>query len=319
MSTVSDLYKAMEILRNGGLVGIPTETVYGLAGDIRSESAISDIFRVKGRPSFNPLIIHIGDPGQLDELVSHIPPLAKTLMNHFWPGPLTLILPKSRDVSLQITGGLETVAVRMPAHPLTLELLQKGNLALAAPSANPFGRVSPTTAEHVRGYFNPEEVFVLDGGPCDKGIESTIIGFDDGGRPVLYRQGSVSREAVEAVAGPVTMHTMENDQPLSPGMLTRHYSPGADSVLTTNLMAAIREHEGKRIGVLSLGPASSLEGVEHWEYLSASADLEEAMRNLYAAMHRLDRAALDILLFERMPDEGLGCSINDRLQRATAR
>jgi L-threonylcarbamoyladenylate synthase len=251
--------------------------------------------------------------------VSHIPPLAKTLMNHFWPGPLTLILPKSREVSLQITGGLGTVAVRMPAHPLTLELLQKGNLALAAPSANPFGRVSPTTAEHVRRYFNPEEVFVLDGGPCDKGIESTIVGFDEDGRPVLYRQGSVSREAVEAVAGPVTMHTMENDQPLSPGMLTRHYSPGADSVLTTNLMAAIREHEGKRIGVLSLGPASYREGVEHWEYLSASGDLEEAMRNLYAAMHRLDRAALDILIFERMPDEGLGCSINDRLQRATAR
>jgi L-threonylcarbamoyladenylate synthase len=319
MPAASDLNIAIDILRKGGLVGIPTETVYGLAGDIRSESAISDIFRVKGRPSFNPLIVHIGDRGQLVGLVRNIPSLAQVLMDHFWPGPLTLIFPKSREVSLQITGGLETVAVRMPAHPLTLELLQRGDLALAAPSANPFGRVSPTTAEHVRRYFNEKEVFVLDGGPCAKGIESTIIGFDTDDRPVMYRQGSVSREAAESVAGPVIMHTMEDDQPLSPGMLTRHYSPGADSVLTTNLMASIFEHKGKRIGVLSLGSASSQEGVAHWECLSPSGDLEEAMRNLYAAMHRLDKAALDILLFERMPDKGLGCSINDRLQRATAK
>ncbi len=315
----ASIEKAISVLRGGGLVALPTETVYGLAGDIDREEAISRIFHLKGRPSFNPLIVHIGKMSQLDSLVSEIPAKAILLMEHFWPGPITFVLPKSASVSLQITGGLDTVAVRMPSHPLALELINQSGMALAAPSANPSGRVSPTQAKHVRSYFSEDELMVLDGGACEKGIESTIIGFNKQGNPILYRRGSISKEAVEAIVGPIEEIKHAEGKPLSPGMLSRHYAPQVPTYLTADLSRTISEQAGNKIGVLSLSPPKDHMNVLHWEFLSSKGDLEEAMFNLYAAMHRLDRADLDVIILERMPDQGLGQSINDRLQRASAK
>jgi L-threonylcarbamoyladenylate synthase len=311
--------EAISVLREGGVVGLPTETVYGLAGAIDREEAISRIFHIKGRPSFNPLIVHIGNMEQLGGIVSFIPDKAQLLMEHFWPGPITFVLPKSASVSLQITGGLDTVAVRMPSHPLALDLINKSGLVLAAPSANPSGRVSPTQAEHVRGYFSEQELMVLDGGPCEKGIESTILGFNELGEPVLYRKGSISKDDIEAKVGPIHEVEHAEGKPLSPGMLSRHYAPQVPTYLTADLSRTISEQAGKKIGVLSLSPPQDHMSVLQWEFLSANGDLEEAMFNLYAAMHRLDKADVDVIILERMPDQGLGHSINDRLQRAAAR
>ena len=309
--------KAVEILNNNDLVAIPTETVYGLAGNIYSEEAISKIFEIKNRPFFNPLIVHIHSIKQLDELTNYIPPKAQLLADAFWPGALTIVLKKNSKVPNIITAGKDTVAIRMPNHPTTLALLEQLNFPLAAPSANPFGCISPTKAIHVEEYFGNSLQMVLEGGDCKNGIESTIIGFESD-VPVLFRLGAISVEDIEKAIGTVKIiNTKENIAPDAPGMLEKHYAPLTSTYLESDIEAAIKLFSNKKIGLLLLSKKINNPQIAHQEILTEHGDLQEAATNLYAALHVLDKLNLDVIIAERLPDIGLGKSINDRLERAT--
>lgn len=312
----SDIDQVADSLQNEEVAAIPTETVYGLAGNIFSEKAIRRVYEVKQRPLFNPLIVHIADVSEMGKVASSIPPLAQALAEKFWPGPLTLLLPKKDTVPDIITAGKDTVAVRIPNHPVTLALLQQLPFPLAAPSANPFGSISPTTAEHVAAYFKDEFPFILEGGPCKKGIESTIIGFNEEGA-IIYRYGSLAIEEIESITGPLQEYIRNEENPDAPGMLLRHYAPATKTILSSDIEKSISENLGKRIGLLLFNDQHQSNQVAIVETLSANGSMEEAASNLYAAMHRLDHNDLDIIIAERFPDKGLGRSINDRLQRAT--
>lgn len=312
----SDIDQVADSLQNEEVAAIPTETVYGLAGNIFSEKAIRRVYEVKQRPRFNPLIVHIADVSEMGKVASSIPPLAQALAEKFWPGPLTLLLPKKDTVPDIITAGKDTVAVRVPNHPVTLALLQQLPFPLAAPSANPFGSISPTTAEHVAAYFKDEFPFILEGGPCKKGIESTIIGFNEEGA-IIYRYGSLAIEEIESITGPLQEYIRNEENPDAPGMLLRHYAPATKTILSSDIEKSISENLGKRIGLLLFNDQHQSNQVAVVETLSANGSMEEAASNLYAAMHRLDHNDLDIIIAERFPDKGLGRSINDRLQRAT--
>ncbi|MBO6607801.1 L-threonylcarbamoyladenylate synthase [Psychroserpens sp.] len=319
MSIISkDISKAIAILNSEELVAIPTETVYGLAGNIFSEKAINRIFSTKKRPLFNPLIVHIPSANLLHSIASYVPEKAKRLADAFWPGPLTLVLPKQSTIPDLITAGKPTVAVRVPNHKLTLELLEKLEFPLAAPSANPFGSISPTTAQHVNDYFEHDIQMVLDGGYCQRGIESTIIGFE-GEEPVVFRLGSTSLEAIEAIVGSVVVKNKKEIAPDAPGMLDRHYAPLTKTILTDNLLQAIELNNDKKIGVLAFKNQIISEHVIFQLVLSEQGDTVEAASNLYEALHKLDKQDLDLIIAERLPEFELGKSVNDRLQRATVR
>lgn len=316
MTIISDnIKKAVEILQEGDLVAIPTETVYGLAGNIYNEVAIRKIFEVKQRPLFNPLIVHLHSIEQVDDIASEFPAKAKQLAEAFWPGSLTLVLKKNPTIPDVITAGKDTVAVRIPNHPVTLELLRMLPFPLAAPSANPFNRISPTNAQHVESYFKDSIRMILDGGECKNGLESTIIGFEDN-EPVLYRLGSISKEEIEKVVGEVKVKNREKNTPNAPGMLAKHYAPRTKTYLIDDLTDCPIEIEKKRVGLLSFTGVTDISGFNHIEILSESGDLAEAAANLYKALHKLDEMQLDIIIAERLPDFGLGKSINDRLERA---
>lgn len=310
----TNIEQAVAILLQEGLIGLPTETVYGLAGNIYSEKAVRHIFSTKQRPLFNPLIAHIGRLDDIHQLAENIPPVALQLAERYWPGPLTLLFPKKPGVPDLVTAGKPTVAIRMPNHPLALALLQSLPFPLVAPSANPFGRISPTTAQHVQSYFG-DDLLVLDGGPCQKGIESTIVGFDEVG-PIVYRMGTITPNQIASVAGKVRLFTQNDTAPEAPGMLAKHYSPATPSVFFNDLAEALEQHPGKRIGLLLFNKALHHPAVAHQEVLSYNGSLEEAATNLYAALHRLDNAGLDLILIQPLPDEGIGKALNDRLRRA---
>ena len=312
----TDLLKAKQILEKGELVAIPTETVYGLAGNIYSEKAIQKIFETKKRPLFNPLIVHIASKNKLEEIVTEIPEKAQQLADAFWPGPLTLVLKKKAHITDNITAGKDTVAVRVPNHEMTLQLLNLLDFPLAAPSANPFGSISPTTAEHVAEYFANDLEMVLQGGACKNGIESTIIGFENNDA-VLYRLGSISIEEIEAVIGAVHIKNKKENAPNAPGMLSRHYAPKTTTILVNNVDLELKKHPDKKVGLLVFQNISSNSQHVETEILSKTGDLIEATANLYAAMHRLDKQNLDLIIAEKLPDTRLGTSINDRLERAT--
>ena len=218
----SDLNQVKTALINGDIIALPTETVYGLAANIYLDSALEKVFKLKKRPSHNPLIIHISNAGILEQIAKNIPAKARELANVFWPGPLTLVLEKQDQIPNRITAGKPTVAVRVPNHPIALQLLESLNFPLAAPSANPFGSLSPTSAKHVALYFKEEINFILDGGPCFCGLESTIIGFEND-KPILYRHGAISIEEIEKIIGPIKIKNQNSKNPSAPGMLTRHY------------------------------------------------------------------------------------------------
>lgn len=316
MSIISkDIQKAVDLLTAEQLVAIPTETVYGLAGNIFSEKAIKSIFSTKKRPFFNPLIVHIPSVNSLDSIVTDIPEKAKKLANAFWPGSMTLVLKKSDKIPDLITANKNTVAVRVPNHPTTLKLLQKLPFPLAAPSANPFGSISPTNAKHVEGYFKNDIKMVLDGGACTNGIESTIIGFEND-EPVIYRLGALALEEIEAVVGDIKIKNKKETSPDAPGMLARHYAPSTKTILVEDIASVIKNYSNKKIGVIvfknSLNNDSLTEII-----LSKKGDLTEAASNLYDTLHLLDKQNLDIIIAERFPDFDLGKSINDRLNRAT--
>lgn len=308
--------RAIAMLNNEDVVAIPTETVYGLAGDIYSEKAIRKIFDLKKRPLFNPLIVHTYSYDQLSEIVDHIPEKAKILAEAFWPGPMTLILKKKPNIPDLVTAGKDTVGVRVPNHPVTLQLLEKLNFPLAAPSANPFGSISPTSAYHVESYFRDKLSMVLEGGECKNGIESTIIGFIND-EPVVYRLGSISLEEIEIVVGHIDIKNKKEIAPDAPGMLARHYAPKTRTYLVNNILEFIEDWSDNKVGVLVFKEGLSAPNIKHVEILSNTGELKEAASNLYAALHRLDGLDLDIIVAQRLPDHGLGKSINDRLERAT--
>jgi len=261
------------------------------------------------------LIVHLHDLAQLNQITVAFPSEAQKLAKTFWPGPLTLVLKKSPSVPNVVTAGKDTVAVRIPDHPLTLKLLQKLPFPIAAPSANPFNHISPTCAAHVEGYFG-DTLTVLDGGECKKGIESTIIGFEDG-ETLIYRLGSIAVNAIEAVIGPVRIQNKTKQSPNAPGMLEKHYSPRTKTFLADNANQLSEQFTGKKIGLLRFTGRGDHPAFSQVEVLSRSGCLTEATTNLYAALHKLDQMQLDAIIAERMPDEGLGRSMNDRLERAS--
>jgi L-threonylcarbamoyladenylate synthase len=311
-----DIVKAKEILENENLVAIPTETVYGLAGNIYSEKAINLIFKTKNRPFNNPLIVHIHSKELLENIAQEIPEKAKNLAEAFWPGSLTLVLKKKETIPYSITAGKETVAVRVPNHPLTLELLKQLDFPLAAPSANPFGSISPTTSQHVADYFTDTLEMVLDGGNCENGIESTIVGFENE-KAILYRLGSISVEDIESIIGPIEIVNKNDSSPNAPGMLSRHYAPKTKTILSENIEYEIKNNPTYKIGVLLFQDLKINDESIEKEILSINGSLKEATANLYAAMHRLDKKGLDLIIAEKFPENDLGKSINDRLERAT--
>lgn len=312
--TGRDIAMARSLLQRGELVAVPTETVYGLAGNALYIPAIAKIFEVKDRPSFDPLIVHIAEFSQLDKYVSAVPDEAKELARHLWPGPLTLLLKKKSIIPDLVTSGLATVAIRCPNHPLTHELLQSLEFPLAAPSANPFGYVSPTTALHVDEQLGTKIKYILDGGPSTVGLESTIVGFGEN-RPVVHRLGGISIENLEEIVGPVDVAVHSTSNPVAPGQLVAHYAPGK-RVFTVDLEKAISMIDFDRVAVLSYQKNYD---VPYQYVLSPSGNIHEAARNFFGALRDLDKAPVDIILAEFVPDEGIGRAINDRLRRAAAK
>ena len=311
----SDLNQVKTALINGDIIALPTETVYGLAANIYLDSALEKVFKLKKRPSYNPLIVHISNSGILEQIAKNIPAKARELANVFWPGPLTLVLEKQDQIPNRITAGKPTVAVRVPNHPIALQLLESLNFPLAAPSANPFGSLSPTSAEHVALYFKEEINFILDGGPCFCGLESTIIGFEND-KPILYRHGAISIEEIEKIIGPIKIKNQNSKNPSAPGMLTRHYAPKTQIQINEDISLALEQNPDKKIGVLSFRKNKKIKTEIHQEVLSISGDLKEASKNLYAALHSLDQMNLDLIITSFFPEKGLGKTINDRLKRA---
>lgn len=307
---------AINVLNNNGIVAIPTETVYGLAGNVYSEKAIKSIFETKQRPFFNPLIVHISSLQKLNEIAINIPANAYKLADAFWPGSLTLVLDKHPKIPILITGGKNTVAVRVPNHPLTLKLLNQLDYPLAAPSANLFGQLSPTCATHVLESFKKNCPLILDGGVCESGVESTIIGFENG-QPIVYRFGAIALESLEAVIGKISTRTHNDTSPNAPGMLTKHYAPRTKLIVCDNISDEILKYPNLKVGLLLFTKTHLFKEIQHQEILSVSGNLTEAASNLYAALHRLDKLGLDVFIAEKLPEIGLGKTMNDRLERGT--
>ncbi|MCC7205287.1 MAG: threonylcarbamoyl-AMP synthase [Phycisphaeraceae bacterium] len=321
--------QAVAAIRAGRLVGMPTETVYGLAADAMNVLAVASVFEVKARPHFDPLIVHVADRSQLDTVAAEVPAPAKKLIDKAWPGPVTIVVPKTPAVPDLVTAGLSSVAVRMPDHPVALELIRRCQTPLAAPSANRFGRISPTTAEHVRAEFGSTVDVVLDGGPCRTGVESTVISFlEPTLPPVILRPGGMSREAIEATIGPVwdidqarqsgsasRVTDSRNGGLASPGMTMRHYAPRTPLL---RIDRGAEAPEGGRAGLLAFEgePDAASRGFVAFEVLSPRGDLAEAAANLFAALRRLDGLGLELIAAEPAPPSGLGVAINDRLHRA---
>ena len=310
------IHQAAEIIKRGGIVAFPTETVYGLGADAFNPLAVARVFEVKQRPSFDPLIVHMANETDLERLVMEIPRDAKRLTEQFWPGPLTVVLYKREDVPDIVTSGLPTVAVRMPKHPMTLKLIELVGSPIVGPSANPFGYLSPTTAEHVRDQLGGQIDFILDGGPCEVGVESTILSFSEK-KPRLLRPGGVPLEEIESIIGKVEISPIE-DRPSAPGMLPKHYAPRTPIVLDWNVKNLDR-YEDKNIGLLVLQEPKNNLKFHSVEVLSANGDLREAAANLFAAIRRLDVLNLDLIVAESIPEVGLGRAIMDRLRRATSK
>lgn len=312
----TNLEHAAHFLKNDGVLGLPTETVYGLAGNAWSEIAVNKIFEVKKRPSFNPLIVHLKNANELEQVAVAIPEKAHLLAYHFWPGPLTLILKKQPTLSNLITANQDTVAVRVPNHPMALELLNQLDFPLVAPSANPFTRISPTQAIHVENYFQDQIEMVLDGGTCAAGIESTILGFDQDD-VIVYRLGALAIEDIENIVGKVKLNHAKESKTVTPGMHLKHYAPQTNFVLTQDVKSAIASFSGKKIGLLLFNQPMEGFDLNDQFVLSEKGSLIEAASLLYETLHQLDQQHYDVIIAEYFPETGLGHSINDRLERAS--
>lgn len=310
-ATEETILAAADALARGDLVAFPTETVYGLGADARNGKAVARIFEVKGRPQFNPLIVHVADLKAARD-VAEFPPLAIKLAQKFWPGALTLVLTRNErsGISDLVSAGLDTIALRVPAHPVAQQLLKSSGVPIAAPSANRSGHVSPTRAQHVFNDLMDRPAFILDGGPTEVGLESTVVGFDSN-QVYLLRSGGIPRAQIEEVAGVGLIEPpKEGERPVSPGQLLSHYAPHAGLRLDAK---DARSGEA----YLGFGPQMpAISGIN--KNLSAAGDLTEAAANLFAALRELDAAGPDMIAVAPIPNEGLGEAINDRLKRAAA-
>ncbi len=330
-----DLDFAEKLLRAGELVAIPTETVYGLAANALDIEAVTKIFEAKNRPTFDPLIIHTDTLEKVKNFVDDFPEIAQKLANHFWAGAMTLLLPKKSIIPDLVTSGMDTVAIRIPAHPLTLALLARLEFPLAAPSANPFGYISPTTAQHVENQLGTKIQLILDGGNCEIGIESTIIGFE-GEKAIIYRLGGISVEEIEKVIGKVEVKTSSSNPKLAstttgmdaPGMLESHYAPKKPFIIedfselsSQNLRKILEKYncDENRIGGLFFSDKIADLPEKNQLILSKSRDYAEATKNLFAMMRELDSMDIDVIIGEFLPEIGLGRAINDRLRRAATK
>jgi L-threonylcarbamoyladenylate synthase len=313
-----DIELAKSFLEKGELVGIPTETVYGLAGNALDPEAVALIFETKNRPSFDPLILHTSSLERVNDFVLEFPEKLNFLAEKFWPGPLTLLLPRKPLVPDLVTSGLDRVAVRVPQHALTLELLENLSFPLAAPSANPFGYISPTSPAHVDAQLGDKIPYILDGGPCAVGLESTIVGMEDD-EVTIYRLGGLEISGIERVVGQVKIKDHSSSNPAAPGQLASHYAPRKPFLLG-DLRQLISEFSAnsREFAVLSFSDSFSEVDRSKQVALSLSGDLHEAAKNLFSAMRHLDETSADVILAELMPESGLGRAINDRLRRAAA-
>lgn len=315
--------RAVEVVRRGGLVAFPTETVYGLGADALDPAAVARVFAAKGRPAYNPIIAHVRDLAGARRLSSAWPDLAETAGAAFWPGPLTLVVPRAPIVPDIVTAGLETVAIRIPAHPVALALLEACGIPLAAPSANRFTEISPTTAAHVAKGLGDRIDMILDAGPTQVGIESTVLDLSGGG-PVLLRPGSIPIEALERVVGSVrpAPRVVDGSARPSPGMMERHYSPRADLRVfpreaRERMLAAVAQARGAGSTVGGLLLHDEPTGVDHPVEMPAAP--AAYARELYAALHRLDEAGCDLIVADDVPDAPEWAGVRDRLERAGRR
>jgi len=312
-----DIALAKKLLEKGKVVAIPTETVYGLAGNALDEEAIDSIYRVKERPKSNPLIIHIASIDQLDSYAQNIPPLAYHLGKEFWPGPLTLLLEKKPIIPEATTSGSPFVAVRIPDHPLTLALLESIDFPLAAPSANPFGYISPTRPEHVQEQIGDKIPLILDGAPCKSGLESTIVGFEDQ-KLNLHRQGYITEEQLKAFLPKNWCLIRKQDTTIrTPGSHDYHYAPYTPMTLVDDFAEIDPSVIDSKTGSLSWN--KMLPGAGVCRVLSKGNSLEEAAKLLYNTLIELDQMALEQIYCERFPQQGLGITINERLEKAAKR
>lgn len=327
----SAIAEAAQTLQRGGLVAFPTETVYGLGANALDPAAVSKIFTAKGRPSHDPLIVHLSTADDLPRVARDIPALAYPLAAAFWPGPLTLVLPRQPHVPNGVTSGLETVAVRVPNHPVALALIRAAGVPVAAPSANRFGHTSPTTAAHVLHDLAGRVDVVLDGGPTTLGVESTVLDLSTTPARIL-RPGGITREQLESVLGAVTLlHERLNEEKglPSPGLLEKHYAPRAEMILFSGeaalaqmtVLLAEMQAQGRLVGVLAVDEEAGMfeaAGARVFR-LGSSTLLEEIARNLYAGMRALDAAGVEVILCRDFGESGLGLAIRDRLSKAATR
>jgi L-threonylcarbamoyladenylate synthase len=304
MTQQAEIGRAVQLLRDGGLVAFPTETVYGLGADASNPKAVKKIFDAKGRPADHPVIVHLPDATHLSRWTLEISEAANTLAQRFWPGPLTLVLPRAANVSDLLTGGQNTIGLRVPAHPLALALLGEFGSGIAAPSANRFGRLSPTTAEHVRHELGDKVHLILDGGPCDVGIESTIVDLSES-RPAILRPGKISSSEVELALGQ-KLKSASGTEIRAPGTLPSHYSP------RTPLKIVDRDDltNAAKVAILSFGQSDSVTSIR------APSDAAEYARLLYANLRALDEMRCESILVERVPDGEQWAAVRDRLSRA---
>lgn len=312
LQVTQDLHLAVDELVHGGVIGMPTETVYGLAGNALDASVVSKIFAIKNRPFFDPLIVHVASMEQVKLCAQEIPEALRRLMLKFWPGPLTVLLPKTDTIPDLVTSGLPDVAIRMPAHPMALALLKQLSFPLAAPSANPFGYVSPTSAQHVADQLGEKLNIILDGGSCEVGIESTIVAWDTTTQKVqVLRLGGITIEQIEKELEDEVEVKISSSRPSAPGMLDQHYSPTKPLFLVENQNQI--PVDGGMYGVLSFN--GNLVGPITFE-LSTRGDLIEAASRLFAGLRYLDQQPISAMYLQLLPEQGLGRAMNDRIRRA---
>jgi len=307
------IHKAAQALQQGNVVAFPTETVYGLGANALNAEAVAKIFEIKQRPFFDPLIVHVDSRDMVQQVVATLPDIALRCMDAFWPGPLTLVLPKSNNIPEIVTAGLDTVAVRMPQHEVAQKLIQASGVPIAAPSANPFGYLSPTTAEHVAKQLGDKVEIILDGGQCPVGVESTIIKIERD-NITLLRHGGIPVEDIESVAGKVNI--IQHTQVEAPGQLPYHYAPKTKIVLIKDITnipddssCAIILYKKRDLPFKNI----------HTMYLSDNGDMRQAAANLFTCLHALDAMKLAVIYAEEIPEVGLGQAIMDRLKKAQAR
>jgi L-threonylcarbamoyladenylate synthase len=308
----TDSTNAADLLKAGEIVGIPTETVYGLAANALSGDAVIKIFEAKNRPFFDPLIVHCKNIDDIDEYVTRIPKWAEMLAGVFSPGPITFLLPKRESIPDIVTSGLERVGIRIPSHPMLHDLLSQLDFPLAAPSANPFGYISPTTAQHVYDQLAGKIPYILDGGQATVGVESTIVGEEDS-KVIIYRLGGVSVEQIEEVVGKTQLR-VSSSMPAAPGSLDSHYAPRTPFHIFTDRNFLPRD---KNIGLILFRDVFEFVSKSNQRILSNRGDMIEAGKNLFAYMRELDSFGYDAIYAEVVPDEGLGRAINDRIKRAS--